>query len=106
MLIPSRWAISRYTYSTALLFQSPSDLRSEGLSWTIVTAGIASFVVQYAASGALEAPLLAQHLVGLPMLDLVLGITALLQWYSFDRTLQGAPNLLTAQLQTFHCKND
>ena len=62
---------------------------SNSLSWTFVTAGIASFVVQYAASGALEAPLMQQHLAALPLLDLLLATTAVLQWYLFDRTLQG-----------------
>lgn len=54
-----------------------------------VITGVASFVVQYAASGALEAPLMEQHLAGLPLLDLLLAATALLQWYLFDRTSQG-----------------
>ena len=53
-------------------------------------SGIATFVLQYAASGALEAPLQEQQLAGLPLLDVLLASTALLHWYSFDRSLQGA----------------
>ena len=51
--------------------------------------GIVAFVLQYAASGALEAPLLQQDISGLPLLDLLLSSTAILHWYLFDRSVQG-----------------
>ena len=60
-------------------------------SWPAVLAGISTFVLQYAASGSLESPLLGQY-VGpypLPCLDVLLCSTGLLQWYIFDRTSQG-----------------
>lgn len=76
-------------YQTTLLLQPPDESASDSMSWTFVTVGIAMFVVQYAASGALEAPLMQQHLAGLPLLDLLLAGTALLQWYLLDRTFQG-----------------
>ena len=59
-------------------------------SWPLVITGICAFVLQYAASGALELPLLHQNTVGLPLtLDTVLCGTALLHWYGFDRSPQG-----------------
>ena len=58
-------------------------------SWTIVLLGIATFVLQYSASGCLETPLLGQSLSRVPCLDIVLCSSSALQWYSFDRTWQG-----------------
>lgn len=61
-------------------------------SWTFVLAGVALFVLQYAASGALEQPLLGSRLPGLgvPALDAVLAVTAAAHWWTFDGTRQGA----------------
>jgi hypothetical protein len=51
--------------------------------------GISAFVLQYAASGALEMPLLYKGVAGVPALDTLLCGTALLHWYAFDRSPQG-----------------
>lgn len=60
-------------------------------SWTLVLPAIACFVLQYAASGALEQPLLGQTLPGgLPTLDVFLAATAAAHWAAFDGTRQGA----------------
>ena len=67
-----------------LHLQDPATAgRQAYMPWTFVVAGIATFVLQYAASGALEAPLLHQYLAGLPLLDLLLATTALLHWCVF-----------------------
>jgi len=59
-------------------------------SWTFVLLAITLFVLQYAASGALEQPLLGQTLPGgVPTLDALLAATALAHWYAFDGTRQG-----------------
>jgi peptidoglycan/LPS O-acetylase OafA/YrhL len=59
-------------------------------SWTLVLAAIALFVLQYAASGGLEGPLLGQTLTGgLPTLDIVLAAAAVAIWWAFDATPQG-----------------
>lgn len=59
-------------------------------SWAAVLACIALFVLQYAASGALEAPLLGASLPGgVPTLDALLWALALALWWAFDGSLQG-----------------
>lgn len=59
-------------------------------SWTFVLAAIALFVLQYAASGTLEQPLLHSMLPGsLPALDAFLLATAAAHWWAFDGTRQG-----------------
>lgn len=59
-------------------------------SWAAVLACIAGFVLQYSASGALEAPLLGTSLPGgLPTLDTLLWAAALALWWAFDATPQG-----------------
>ena len=59
-------------------------------SWVFVLAAIALFVLQYAASGALEQPLLGVALPGgLPALDCFLAATAVAHWLAFDGTRQG-----------------
>ncbi len=57
--------------------------------WSVVMVGISAFVLQYAASGVLEVPLLYQGVAGVPALDTLLCGTALLHWYAFDRSPQG-----------------
>lgn len=58
--------------------------------WAAVLACIALFVLQYAASGALEAPLLGASLPGgVPTLDALLWAAALVLWWGFDGTPQG-----------------
>ncbi|KAK9809857.1 hypothetical protein WJX72_000432 [[Myrmecia] bisecta] len=66
---------------------TPAGGRAPG--WGFVYLGIALFVMQYAASGALEQPLLHTRLLGLPAIDLLLAATAVAHWWSFDRTRQG-----------------
>ncbi len=59
-------------------------------SWPFVLTAIALFVLQYAASGALEQPLLDVTLLGgLPALDCLLAATAIALWAAFDGTRQG-----------------
>lgn len=59
-------------------------------SWPFVLTAIALFVLQYAASGALEQPLLGATLPGgLPALDCLLAATAVAHWAAFDGTRQG-----------------
>lgn len=57
--------------------------------WSVVMVGISAFVLQYAASGVLEVPLLYQAVAGVPALDTLLCGTAVLHWYAFDRSPQG-----------------
>eukprot|EP00873_Tetraselmis_striata_P028144 jgi/Tetstr1/448408/TSEL_035678.t1 len=64
-------------------------------SWTVVYAGNAAFVLHYAASGALEAPLRA---AGPLLLDGVLAGTAVLLWAVLDRSRQGLLMALAAAL--------
>lgn len=65
--------------------------------WPWVLAGIAAFVAQYAASGALETPLLGRSLGPLPALDALLLATGATHWWLFDGTRQGlGMALLTA----------
>ena len=59
------------------------------MTWPFIMIGIATFVLQYAASGVFEAVLLDQTVAGLPALDVLLATTALLHWHIFDATLQG-----------------
>lgn len=61
-------------------------------SWSaVVLPCIAVFVLQYAASGSLEQPLLGQTLLGgVPTIDVLLAATAVATWWAFDRTRQGA----------------
>lgn len=72
------------------LQQQKAEASQIAATWPFVVSGIATFVLQYAASGALETPLQQPQLAGLPLLDVLLASTALLHWYSFERTLQGA----------------
>ncbi|PRW59962.1 white-brown complex 30 [Chlorella sorokiniana] len=59
-------------------------------SWPFVFTAIALFVLQYAASGALEQPLLDVTLPGgLPALDCLLAATGVALWAAFDGTRQG-----------------
>ena len=58
-------------------------------SWPAVLVGISTFVLQYAASGSLDFPLLGQHVGPVPSLDVLLCTTGVLQWYVFDRSPQG-----------------
>ena len=69
--------------------QPSGPLHSTNPSWAVVSVGIAAFVLQYAASGALEEPLLHGQIAGLPALDVLLSSIAILHWYMFDRTSQG-----------------
>ena len=72
-----------------VLLQQSAPLHGKNPSWLVVMIGIAAFVHQYAASGALETPLLYQTFIELPALDTLLCSTALLHWYAFDRSSQG-----------------
>ncbi len=66
-------------------------------SWAWVLVGIALFVAQYGASGALEEPLLGSTLGPIPTLDAVLFCTGVAHWWVFDGTRQGlCMALLTA----------
>lgn len=59
-------------------------------SWPFVLTAIALFVLQYAASGALEQPLLDTTLPGgLPALDCLLAASGIALWAAFDGTRQG-----------------
>ena len=58
--------------------------------WPVVLLAVSLFVLQYAASGALEVPLLGQLLPGgVPVLDALLVATAVAHWRTFDATRQG-----------------
>ena len=57
--------------------------------WSVVLLGIALFVCQYAASGALEQPLAGATLGPLPALDVLLAAVALAHWAAFDGSVQG-----------------
>lgn len=58
-------------------------------SWAFVLVAVALFVLQYASSGALEAPLLGVTLPGgMPALDAFLLATAAALWAAFDGTPQ------------------
>jgi hypothetical protein len=59
-------------------------------SWAFALAAVALFVLQYAASGALEQPLLGQRLAGgVPTLDALLAAAGVGLWWAFDATPQG-----------------
>lgn len=59
-------------------------------SWSFVLAAITLFVLQYAASGTLEEPLLRQALPGgLPALDALLLSSGVALWWAFDCSPQG-----------------
>jgi len=72
-----------------LLLQQCAPLHGLNPPWSLVMIGISAFVLQYAASGGLEVPLLYQAVAGVPALDTLLCGTALLHWYAFDRSPQG-----------------
>lgn len=63
--------------------------RRSAPAWPAVVAAISVFVLQYAASGVLEEPLLGSTALGLPALDMLLAAVAALQWLVFERTPQG-----------------
>ena len=71
--------------------------RRSAPAWPAVMAAISVFVLQYAASGVLEEPLLGRTALGLPPLDVLLAAAAALQWLAFERTPQGIHTYLRAQ---------
>lgn len=75
--------------SVAFQMQVESGNPEEVPTWPVVLMGIALFVIQYSASGALDEPLLGVQAFGLPALDVFLCVTALLFWKIFDGTKQG-----------------
>ena len=79
------------SWSDAICASQGSPLHGLDPSWSVVLLGISTFVLQYAASGSLEAPLLGQTFGPVPQLGVLLCTTGVLQWYAFDRSLQGAP---------------
>ena len=90
------------SWSDAICASQGPPLHGLDPTWSVVLLGIRTFVLQYAASGSLEAPLLGQTFGPVPQLDVLLCTTGVLQWYTFDRSLQGtsmqAPTVLLSEL--------
>ena len=86
---PSAVSAAHTCLSLQLLLQQFAPHYDVNPPWSVVMVGISAFVLQYAASGVLEVPLLYQAVARVPALDTLLCGTAVLHWYAFDRSPQG-----------------